>query len=247
MLRRNSWQVVWDADKGTGGGEPEPAEPSTDKSKSAPEKDPTGGDKPGQNGGSGKQPVSLSTEQLNERLERARGAERTALLKELGVEKLEDLQTAVRELAELKKQAMSESERQAAELKAAQEKASRLEAEVSTEKAARQAALIRSEAMSLMAGRFANPGTAFKLLDLASVKILDDGSVEGLQAAVEKLSKDEPWTLARPGSGKGAASIGPTNAEAGAGKEGEAERRQRYFGTQRGGGFFEGGGLKNQG
>lgn len=247
MFGSKRWQVVWEADKGTGEGEPAPVEPPTDKSKSAPEKDPTGGDRPGQNGGSGKQPVSLSTEQLNERLERARGAERAALLKELGVENLEDLQAAVKELAELKKQAMTEAERQAAELKAAQEKAARLEADVSVKEAARQAALIRSEAMVLMAGKFANPGTAFRLLDLASVKVSDDGSVEGLQAAVEKLGKDEPWTLARPGAGKSATSIGPTNAEAGAGKEGEAERRARYFGTQRGGGFFEGGGLKNQG
>ncbi len=239
-------KVFWDAETGAGG-EPPATEPLADKSKGAPEKDPTGGGKPGENGGGNGKAVSLSTEQLNERLERARGAERAALLKEIGVEKLEDLQAAVKELAELKKQAMTEAERQAAELKAAQEKASLLEAEVGVKEQARQAALIRSEAMTLMAGKFANPGTAFRLLDLSSVKVKDDGTVEKLAEAVDKLAKDEPWTLAKPGNGKGAAQIGPTNAEAGAGKDSDAERRARYFGTARGGDFFQGGGVKGQG
>jgi hypothetical protein len=246
-MYRNRWmKVFWDADKGTGG-EPAVTETLAEKSNSAPEKDPTGGGKPGENGGGNNKALSLSTEQLNERLERARGAERTALLKELGVEKLEDIQAAVRELADLKKQSMTEAERQAVELKAAQEKASRLEQEVGLKEKARQEAMIRSEAMALMAGKFANPGTAFRLLDLSSVKVKDDGTVEQLAAAVDKLAKDEPWTLAKPGNGKGAAQIGPTNAEAGAGKDSDAERRARYFGTARGGDFFQGGGVKGQG
>jgi hypothetical protein len=230
---------------GAGGGTP-PASPPE------PAPAPTGGGTPGQGAEEGGTPaeIKLTSAQLSERLDRAKGSERTTLLKSLGFENLEAAQAAIKAGQEALQAKMSAEEKQAALLKAAQDRATELEkqAQQATQQASQ--ALMQSEAMGLMAGRFASPKAAFKLLDLSGVERQSDGTFKGLSEAVEKLAKDEPWTLAAQTTTKtkvAAPPIGPTNPEGGDGKQTETDddRRKRYFGAGAGsGGFFGGGGVK---
>ena len=94
-----------------------------------------------------------------------------------------------------------------------------------------------------MAGRFANPKAAIKLLDLTGVKI-QDGAVTGLAEAVEKLATAEPWTLAQPA--RKSPQPFTTNPPEGGdpAKESYEEKRQRFFGGAGAGDFFKGGGVR---
>lgn len=242
-------RVYYDADKGTGGGatDPEPVvEPKTDpkvEPKAEPKKDLTGGVKPGGDG-----QIQMSSEQLSERLERAKNAERAALLKELGFDNLDAVKTAAAELAELKKASMTDKERTEAELANARSLAEQEKARADAADRARHEALVRSEAMVLMTGRFANPTTAIRLLDLSAVKVGEDGQVSGMKEAVEKLAQDEPWALSQTNGKKVLNPVGPTNTEAGKkALTGDVERKTKYFGGSGASDFFAGGGVKSGG
>ena len=226
------FDFYYDADGSSGGGgSPAPEQP--------PATPPTGGgQQPGQSGGEN---LQLTSAQLAERLDRARGAERTALLKTLGYDSVEALQTAILEGQRAREAQMTEQEHQTQSLQAAQQRAQELEQQAQTAQRQAQQATIRAEAIALMAGRFANPQQAFRLLDMSAVKVGDDGKVGGLKEAVEQLATTDPWTLAQPGKKQVAPPIGPTNPEGnGERKETDAEKRSRFFGDFAGGsGFFQ--------
>lgn len=230
-----------DAETGAGGGgdAKPPAAPPV-----PPSVDPTaGGDAAGKDGGK----IEMTSAQLADRLSRARNTERADLAKSLGFDTVEALQTAVKAGEEARKAQMSEQERQAAVLKEAQERATTLQAQLAQADAARTETVIRAQAIEIMAGKFTKPGTAFKLLDLSGVKLESDGTVSGLTEAVDKLAKDEPWTLsATPGTSKQEVTPRTIADPQGDGtpKENEDEKRRRYFGVGIGGDFFKGGGVK---
>lgn len=183
--------------------------------------------------------IKLTPTQLKERLERAEASAQAKLLKEFGYED----PAALKQFIEAGKAAMdaqkTDTERQQEALRVAQEKADQLEARTKQAEAQAQAAILQAEALALMAGKFANPKAAIKLLDMTSVKI-QDGTVTGLDVAVEKLAKDEPWTLAKPDLKTPPAKF-TTNPKDGGDqtKETDEDKRRRYFGSIGGGEFFQ--------
>jgi hypothetical protein len=169
------------------------------------------------------------------------------VLKELGFDSREALQKALEEGKTALDARKTAEEKQAETLKQAQERAQALEAQAKQAVTQAEQASLALEAIGQMAGRFANPRAAMKLLDLSNVKRGDDGSYTGLKEAIEKLATDEPWTLAQPQQAKRpvAPAIGATNPEGDQSKAtSDADRRARYFGNLGGGqDFFAGGGL----
>lgn len=189
----------------------------------------------------------MTSAQLADRLSRARNTERVELAKSLGFDTVEALQTAVKAGEDARKAQMSEQERQAAALKEAQERATTLQAQLAKADADRTQTVIRAQAIEIMAGKFAKPGTAFKLLDLSGVKLESDGTVSGLNEAVDKLAKDEPWTLAATTSTSKTEVTPRTITDPqgdGTPKENDDDKRRRYFGGGASGDFFKGGGVK---
>ena len=190
--------------------------------------------------------IKLNSAQLAERLERAKTAERDKLLKDLGYGNQDEIKAAIEAGKKALDAQKSEQERQAEALKKAQEITTALEARAKQAETMAQDALIKAEVLGLMSGKFANPKAAIKLLDLSDVKI-KDGVISGIEAAVEKLAKDEPWALAQPDRktppqrAPGAANPTGENEHS----ESDVEKRSRYFGNVGGGAdFFKGGGLK---
>jgi hypothetical protein len=57
-------------------------------------------------------------------------------------------------------------------------------------------AAIRTEFLSDTTFKWKNPKAALRLLDLRDVEVDEDGDVLGLEEAIEKLAKDEPYLLA---------------------------------------------------
>jgi hypothetical protein len=227
--------MFFDADKGGGSGAPAPT------GESAAANTPTGGGTtPGNSSPAGTQPagsqppptiveeIKLTPAQLSERLERARAS----LLKQFGFDDPETLKKALQDGKTALDAQKTEAERQAEALKQAQERSQTLESQVSQAQAQAEQAALQVEALGLMSGRFANPKTALKLLNLEGIKKAENGSYTGLKEAIEKLATDEPWTLAKPATRPVAPPIGSTNPE-GDGKKviTDEERRQRYFGS----------------
>lgn len=89
--------------------------------------------------------------------------------------------------------------------------------------------LIRAEVRVLASGMgFTNPDDAYALAALGDVKIDDEGNVQGVQKALEKLAKDKPYLV---GKGSGAPGSPPNNPKGkGGGGEEEwmAEAQKRY-------------------
>lgn len=210
---------------------------------------PTPGEQP-QNGGAKRGDViEMTSRQLAERLERAKGGEREALAKSLGFDTVDALQAAV----EAGKQALdaqkTAEERQAEALNKAIEKAQDLERRAAEATAERDRVAIRAAAVEKMAGKFIDPGAAFTLLDKSQLKLEGD-SVAGLEDAIAALETRCPWALAsktepQPQARKIEPKITP-NPEGGdkPPKESDADRRARYFGEGVSSGFFRGSGVK---
>ena len=230
--------MFFDADKGGGGAGAPTGDPAAAIT-------PTGGALPGSSQPgtqpTGSQPlptveeIKLSPAQLSERLERAR----LATLKQFGFEDPEALKKALAAGQAALDAQKTDAERQAEAIKLAQERTKVLEAQASQLAAQAEQSALQVEALGMMAGRFANPKAALKLLELGGVKKAENGSYTGLKEAIEKLATDEPWTLAMPAAKPVAPPIGRTNPE-GDGKKvtTDEERRDRYFGSFGAGGEF---------
>lgn len=204
---------------------------------------PTGGDQSGDSSAQAAE-IRLTSAQFAERLERAKGTERTRLLQEFGFQDPEALKKALEDGQRAVQSQMTEQERLASELKTVREQAEALQQSSQAAQAKAQQAMLQAEALALMSGKFASPRAAFRLLDLSAVK--SDESFTGLKEAIDKLAKDEPWTLSRT-SLTDQAAIGATNPQGEAGKvDTDETRRARYFGSAGGGSnFFKGGGVKS--
>lgn len=245
-------------DAGGGGTPPPAADPAT-----PPATSPTSGgsgspvstgepDKDGKaaatSGGTGGEEIHFTPTALKERLDRAEKSAQMTLAKSLGFETVEAMQKAVEEGQKAVREKMSEKERAEADLATARKEAAEArEGETKAKHEATQARL-EAEALSLMAGKFANPKAALKLVDLTGVT-LTDPKFPGLPEAIEKLAKDEPWTLMQTNSSAKkplAPNIGATNpTNDGKPQTTDAERHQKYFGGGvRNSGFFQGGGVR---
>ncbi len=229
-------RFLFDAETGGAGATP----PAT------PPQPPTGGDTSGGTPGapdSGGEKITMTPAQLAERLDRAKGAERTTLAKSLGFDTVEAMQQAFEAGKKALDAQKTDAERQAEALRQATERMQALEAAAQQAQEAQQQAQIQAAAFEKMAGKFHDPKAAFKLLDLGEIA-LKDGNVQGLDEAIEAMSKQYPWTLVSSKE-KIAPKIGATNPDSQAApKESDADRRARYFGGGGNTGFFRGSGVK---
>lgn len=230
-----------------GGGTPGSMPPSSGPA-TPPATPPTSGGTP-ESEKDGKAPggdeIKLTPTAFKERLDRAEKSAQSALAKSLGFETVEAMQTAVAEGQKALREKMSEQERIQADLeKANKEKQEANERAIKAETSATQARL-QAEALALMAGKFANPKAALKLVDLSAINLADP-KFPGLAEAIEKLASDEPWTLIQNGNKRTVPNLGPTNPQ-NSGKPPEKtddDRRRQYFGGGVGEtGFFRGGGV----
>lgn len=232
-------------EKDDGAGGLPPASPAT-----PPAPPPTSGGAPEmeKDGARAGDEIKMSPAALKERLERAEKSAQATLAKALGYDSVEAMQAAVPEGQKALREKLTEQERIQADLAAAQKLTT--EANERATRAEQQAtqARLEAEALSLMAGKFANPRAALKLMDLTSVT-LTDPKFPGLAAAIEKLAQDEPWTLLQTtttGKKPMVPNLGPTNPESnGKPAKTDEDRRKRYFGGGvQDSGFFQGGGIK---
>jgi hypothetical protein len=194
--------------------------------------------------------LKFTSVQLKERLDRAKESELSSILKTLGVSSVEDAKKLLKDGQDALRARMSEQEKLQADLAAAQQATQEAADRATKAETAATQARLEASALSLMAGKFANPKAALKLLELTSVDLADP-KFPGLPEAVEKLAKDEPWTLlTNHKTGKPLVpNLGPTNPET-TGKPAitDAERHQRYFGGGvKNSSFFQGGGVKVSG
>ena len=75
-----------------------------------------------------------------------------------------------------------------------QETVSDLTAKMTAAEAKATANLIKSSVVAAAARLdFNDPGDAYRLLDLATFKVTEDGDIEGLDAALQKLLADKPY------------------------------------------------------
>jgi hypothetical protein len=236
------------------GGEPKPKDPPVETPPPAaatePEPtptEPTPTDPPGDDGVGD---VQMTTEQLAQRLDRAKSTEKTALLKALGMGSIKDLKTVLKQGQAALESQMSDAEKQVKALDDAQKALEASNNNLEVEKKKADALRLQMAATSLMASgefKFANPATAFKLLDLTEVQQDETtGNFIGLELAIQSLAEKEPWTLQTSAAGGTAPQIGPTNPDQKKISVTDDDRRQRYFGGGSKVEFFEGGGVKTK-
>lgn len=163
-----------------------------------------------------------------------------SLLKELGMESKEKLADLVKSAETARKAAMTEQERVATELKAAQDKVIELEKLSAEQGANALAANIKAVVVSKAATKFVDAEAAYKLLDMASLSVNDAGEIVGVDEALTSLAEKYPWMLGKKASTTSAAN--PDRADGTKGKSDEA-RRAEYFG-QKSGDFWQGGGAR---
>jgi hypothetical protein len=136
--------------------------------------------------------------------ERASQAERS-LLKKLGFEKAEDVQSALARLKDLEDGQKSEAEK-------LRNKLAELE-RTNTEHTRAHQEYITEYEIKLMAGKLGivDPEAAYKLIDLAKVEYDEAGKPKNLEKVLKELVQARPYLLSR----------GKTSGNAGAGASGE--------------------------
>lgn len=74
--------------------------------------------------------------------------------------------------------------------------------------------------------KWKNPATALKLADLSSVEVEDDGKVVGLDAALAALAKSDPYLLdtETSGDGNGSGGTGATGASGAGGRQSDSTK-----------------------
>lgn len=236
-------------DDGAGGAPPatDPATPPATPPTSGADEVPAG-TLPKDGKGTGEE-IRFTPSALKERLDRAQNTAKAELAKSLGFETVEAMQTAVEEGQKAIREKMTEQERIQADLVAEREKTQ--VATARAEQLAQEAtqAKLEAAALGLMAGKFADPKLALRLVNMKDVD-LTDPTFKGLETAINQLAETAPWTLIQnAGNGQRrtlAPPLGSTNPETSGKKAGKTddELRQKYFGGGvKESSFFKGGGV----
>jgi hypothetical protein len=188
----------------------------------------------------------FTQEEVNQLLGKVRAEGRTKgndqaiddILDKTGVASLDALEEMAADHKRLSLEAMTDKERLEAELadsKLAEERATAREA---TATQAANEAVIKSAVVGAAAGRFESAEAAYMLLDKDKLSLAEDGSVEGLDEALEVLLKEYPF-LKKGGPSSIVSPTNPTQTEP-TGRT-DDQRRSEYFGRAQTDGFWKGG------
>jgi len=85
---------------------------------------------------------------------------------------------------------------------------------------------------------FNDPDDAMRLIDQGTLEVREDGSVDGVEKAIQAIAKSKPYLV----RGKPQPAVAPTNPEGQAQRPTDEQMRRELFG-QRTGGFWSGGGV----
>jgi len=161
----------------------------------------------------------LTQSQVNALMGKIRKEAKISLLKELGFDDVDALRDALSKLREQEEAQKTEAQKLAEKLSQLQSENARLAQE-------RVQTLLRMEVTNCAARLgFIDPGDAYQMIDLAELQVADDGSVKGVEAALQQLAKSKPYLL------KAQPQMGPTNMPRSSGvDEADTDRRARLFG-----------------
>jgi hypothetical protein len=178
---------------------------------------------------------TFSQEEVNQLLGNVRAEGRTKgneqaiddILEKTGVASLEALEAMAAEHKELTLSAMTDKERLEAELADSKLAEERAVARETAAKSAANEAKIKSAVVGAAAGRFESAEAAYMLLNTDKLTLAEDGSVEGLEEALEVLLEEYPF-LKKGGPSSIVSVTNPANPEP-KGRTDE-QRRAEYFG-----------------
>lgn len=190
---------------------------------------------------------TFTQEEVNQLLGKIRSEGRTKgneqaiddILEKTGIDSLESLIAIADEHKELTLSAMTEKERLESELadsKLAQERAEAKEASATL---SANEAVIKSAVVGAAAGRFESAEAAYMLLDTDSLVLAEDGSVEGIEEALDALLETYPF-LKKGGVTSIVSPTNPANPTPPTGRTDE-QRRAEYFGRAVTDKFWKGG------
>lgn len=194
MFKRYFWpQFHFDGDNDRGGGSGGTGSTGSN----------TGGD----NSSGGEQTRTFKQSELDamfaERAKQAGQSAVTNLLKEIGVEKIEDIKSVLQAAKDAETAQLSElqkAQKEAADLKAAKEKADAEKAESLTKAAER---LLKAAVLAEASKHgFNDPSDAWLYLDRAAIKAKDDDTYDGLDKAVEAVAKAKPYLVKQQQQGQ---------------------------------------------
>lgn len=200
----------------------------------------------GKKGDDGGEPgKALSQEDVNKLLGKVRDEGRKTgektLLEAAGFDSAEQLNEAIKELQTLKRAKLTDDERLKVDLDAAQKKLQ--DAETKSQQAAEAArvATINAEIAKLAASRFASVDAVLRLVDRGEIKVTEDGSVEGVSQALDKVAENYPFALRQ--AGVSIVSPGNPKDTTGPKKRTDDQRRSQYFGMGKSD-FWDGAGTR---
>lgn len=146
-------------------------------------------------------------------LERMRAADRA---KSAAEQRAAELETKIREYEDKDKTELEKAQRDAEEARA---KAAAAEESLKRER-------INNAFLTSNTVQWHNPATALSLLDLSEVTISEDGTVKGIEKAIEALSKSDPYLVKPEGETKGA-DLPPSGSNVGSGTKGDKGKADR--------------------
>lgn len=152
---------------------------------------------------------------LDKALERMRAADRAK-------------STAEATLAELQKQLREYEDKDKTELERAQRDAQEAQARAEAAEANLKKERVNNAFLLNNTVAWHNPQTALSLLDLSDVTIGDDGSVKGIDKAIDALSKSDPY-LVKPKDDTSGKDLPPSGSQVGSGnsrKDAKPDREQ---------------------
>ncbi len=162
------------------------------------------------------------------------------IVETLGVTDVDELAIIVDEHKELKLSAMSTQERLETELSEAQSETEQANTLVTETQLAADTAQIKSAIVGSAAGRFADAEVVYKLVSLGDISLAEDGSIVGVDEALDAL--EEKYPFLRRGKTSVVSTTNPENLKETSGKT-DAARRQEFFGMGQTG-FWEGRGVR---
>lgn len=164
-------------------------------SSQTPENNNADGGGAGESGG-----VQLSQKDLDkmfaDRAKQARESERRKLLEELGLENVDAAKSALKKAKELEESQLSELEKAQKEAEKARELAEKARQEADAAIATANEQLMRAAVLNQATNAgFNDPNDAWLYITRDKITVKDDGSYDGLEAEIKRISEEKPYLL----------------------------------------------------